>query len=247
MERKLVAEHRPAGDDARAMDLAALIDAFRAATAAYFAGGPADNRFALELFRRAVLERSEEGWCAIYEAYRPLVAGWVLRHPAFHRSGEDSAYLVNRAFERFWCALRPERLVEFPGLPALLRYLKLCATCAVVDAARAYRLVDAQPPDESMPASEDRAGAEQADALLAAEQVWRTVATILHDPAQERLAWETLVVGLAPREVVATHPADWHSVGEVYRARARLLHRLRADPELVRLRDELRSCGPAAA
>src|ERR671925_645505 len=66
-----------------------------------------DDRFAMELFRRAVVERDEDAWRAIHDAYLPLVAGWIGRHPGLARCGEDSAYLANRAFERFWWALRP--------------------------------------------------------------------------------------------------------------------------------------------
>ena len=223
-------------EDPRALDTGELIAAFRVNTAAYFAGRRSDTGFAMELFRRAVLERSEEAWGAIYDAYLPLVTGWITHHPAFLRCGEDSTYLANRAFERFWWALRPDRLASFPTLPSLLKYLKMCAHCSVVDTARANRGVDCQTLDGFEAPSHDRGNLEWTEALVGAEQLWDTVTTVIHNPVQEHLAWDTLVLGMAPREVFASHPGDWRSVGEVYEAKAALLRRLRASPELAELR-----------
>ena len=222
--------------DVQTIDLPAVVAAFRANTAAYFAGRRSDDRFAMELFRRAVVERDEEAWQAIHDAYLPLVAGWIIRHPSFPRCGEDGEYLVNWAFERFWWALRPDRLVAFATLPPLLKYLKMCAHCAVVDAARAYGRVECQALDQSELRSEGRGNLEWTEAVVGAEQLWSKVATVIRNPAQEHLAWDTLVLGMTPREVVAAHPDDWESVGQVYEAKAALLRRLRTSPELAELR-----------
>ena len=223
------AESSPA-DDAPALDTGELIAAFRGNTAAYFAGRRSDTGFAMELFRRAVLERSEEAWGAIYDAYLPLVTGWITHHPAFLRCGEDSTYLANRAFERFWWALRPDRLAAFSTLPSLLKYLKMCAHCAVVDAARANRGVDCQSLDGFEAPSHGRGNLEWTEALVGVEQLWDAVTTVIHNPVQERLAWDTLVLGMPPRDVFANHPVDWGSVGVVYEAKAALLRRLRSSP-----------------
>lgn len=64
-----------------------------------------DPRYCFELFRRAILHRNSQAWEIIYTQYRPLVAGWVERHPTFPTSHEENEYFVNRAFEKMWTAL----------------------------------------------------------------------------------------------------------------------------------------------
>lgn len=204
-------------------------------TAAYFAGRSRDDSAAMELFRRAILDRDEGAWGALYDAYLPLVMGWVRRHPSARGCGEDIEYLANRAFERFWRAVRAERLARFPNPRALLGYLKLCATCAVVDAARANRDAECRGLDDAEVASEGRGGVERAEALVSAEQLWRTVVEVL-PTTQTRLAWEVLVLGMTPRQILAAHPVEWGSIKHVYEAKAGLLRRLRASPKLAELR-----------
>jgi hypothetical protein len=215
-------------------------------TAAYFARRPSDGDAAMELFRRAILDGDEGAWSALYDAYLPLVLGWVGRHPSVRGCGEDLEYLANRAFERFWRAVRAERLARFPNLRALLGYLKLCATCAVVDAARANRDAECRDLDDAEGASEDRDSVERAEALLGAEQLWRTVVEVL--PAtHKRFAWEVLVLGMTPRQVLAAHPADWGSIKQVYEAKAGLLRRLRTSPKLAELRPAGQQCAAGRA
>ena len=64
-----------------------------------------DPRFCFELFRRAIVDRSQDAWALAYTQYRPLLSGWVERHSAFEGSGEETQYYVNRAFEKMWTAL----------------------------------------------------------------------------------------------------------------------------------------------
>ncbi len=223
--------------DLRSLEHQELVAAFRANTAAYFGQRGSDTNFAMELFRRAIAERDQLAWQALHAAYLPLVVGWVTHHPAFpHRRGDESGYLANRAFERFWWAMRPHRLANFPNLPSLLKYLKMCASCAVVDAARADAHIEYQPLDECDVASEGRGNVDQTQALVQAEQLWQKVVTVIRDPDQEQLAWDTLVLGMTPRQVLATRPDTWHSIREVYEAKAALLRRLRTSSELAALR-----------
>jgi hypothetical protein len=222
--------------DVEAMDLASLGDAFVQNTSAYLTGRSCDNRFALELFRRAVLLQDQGAWATIHDAYLPLVLGWVTRHPALARCGEDSRFLANRAFERFWHALRPERLGDFSALPALLKYLKMCAHCAVVDAARAYRPADDRELERVDVAAEGRGNLDRTEAFVEAEQIWAVVRSSIDNPTQERLAWESLVMGMTPREVLAAHPEEWGSIGQVYEAKAALLGRLRSHPNILEFR-----------
>ena len=58
------------------------------------------------------------------------------RHAAYAASGEEADYFINRAFEKMWLALSPERFGGFPDLKSLLRYLQMCVHSAVYDVVR---------------------------------------------------------------------------------------------------------------
>lgn len=232
--------------DALATDLSRLIAALRANTAAYLAGRSSDDRAAMELFRRAVVERNDVAWGALHDAYLPLVTAWVTRHTSLARCGEDADYLVNRAFERFWRALRPGRMADFPNVSSLLGYLKACAHGAVLDAARSSPYARCDSLDRVEIASAGRGDLERTEARIRAEQLWGTVVAVLANPVSERLAWDTLVLGMSPRQVLDAHPDEWRSIEQVYEAKAALLRRLRSSPELAALRPGERSGAPEA-
>src|SRR5919197_3581923 len=89
-----------------------------------------------ELLRRAICERDDDAWAAVLERYTRLVRSWVRQHPtaADHPGDEDAR--VNRAFERFWRAVTPERFAGFANLASLLMYLKMCAGTVTLDEVR---------------------------------------------------------------------------------------------------------------
>ena len=89
------------------------------------------------LFQQAIVQRVAEAWEQIYQLYTPLVQKWVVRHPSFANTGEDVDYFVNRAFEKMWRALTPEKFANFPELKSLLAYLKMCVNSVIIDHLRA--------------------------------------------------------------------------------------------------------------
>src|SRR4051812_48940952 len=110
--------HAPAAgemlDPAR-MDLAALLRRSLAESERFYRGYQHDTRFAYELFRRALVERSEIAWEHIYTHYSPLVESWIRRSGAFSSSGESSEFFVGAAFTKFWRAISA-RFEQFPTL-----------------------------------------------------------------------------------------------------------------------------------
>src|SRR5947208_16512708 len=84
-----------------------------------------NDRYCLELFRRAISKRDEDAWACIYQQYAPLVLTWVNQHQsATSLLGQDgSAPLVNAAFAKFSQALTPAKMDNFDSLPAGLKYL----------------------------------------------------------------------------------------------------------------------------
>src|SRR5215212_7629791 len=76
------------------------------------------------LFHQAIRQGSSEAWQQIYYLYSPLVCKWVVAHPSFANTGEEVDYFMNRAFEKLWRALTPEKFNNFLEFKALMAYLK---------------------------------------------------------------------------------------------------------------------------
>ena len=74
--------------DLRVLALASVAQRCARETELFFQRRRYNPRYCFELFRRAIVERSQGAWELAYAQYRPLVAGWVERHPAFPASGE---------------------------------------------------------------------------------------------------------------------------------------------------------------
>jgi DNA-directed RNA polymerase specialized sigma24 family protein len=135
---------------------------------------------------------------------------------------------VMASFERFWQAMPPERLVSFPTVASLLRYLKLCLHSELVDEMRAQR---ARPPrplpsrDERAPRQEHAVDAPALDRLLERE-LWQTVARAL-TPEEWLVIRLTFLAELQPREIVLGHPERFPTAHHVYRVKRRALGRLR--------------------
>src|SRR5205823_3086855 len=145
--------------------------------AARFARGePAREEFAHELLRRAVCDGDQAAWDAVVAQYRALVLAWVRRHPAFPATDEEDDYWVNRTFERFWGAVGPARFRAFPGLAALLRYLKLCAGSVLLDEARRRAAAAAEPLTErAVGLTGGPAGEAAILGALAGRELWRAI------------------------------------------------------------------------
>jgi DNA-directed RNA polymerase specialized sigma24 family protein len=200
------------------------------------ADGPRESDAGYELFRRALGERDEQAWTAVYAQYRGMVLSWVRQHPAARFDGDDD-YLVNRAFERLWTAVGPERFAGFPALPAVLRYLKLCVHSVILDERRAERLerglmapagleaVNAPGPHD---VARDVLDQESGRALL------RAMAEEAEGEAERQVLVLSFVRDLRPREVFAVRPDLFPTVGDVYRVKRNLIERLRSSPTIRR-------------
>lgn len=183
-----------------------------------------------ELFRRAIVDGDQEAWETIYFRYQRLVGSWLRRHTAAALVGEADDYLINRAFERFWLYVKPERFNSFAGLPALLQYLKLCAHGALLDEARAQaRKQVVHGGDYAQLSGIDEVGEREAARML-----WQAVRAETRDEPERLIAMHSFIHGLKPREIYVRHPDQFVSIAEIYRIKRNLLERLRRD-EAIRL------------
>jgi DNA-directed RNA polymerase specialized sigma24 family protein len=193
-----------------------------------------DSRFGYELFRRAIVDRSEPAWHLVYAQYRPLVAGWVQRHSAFPRSGEEVQYFVNRTFEKMWHAVTPQKFGSFTDLKSLLRYLQVCVHSAILDRVRKPEppQIEGVNPTTSQQEVTEPSPDELALDEAAAEELWQLVNRRLRDEKEYVVVYGSFVLALKPRELCQRFDGQFSGPKEVYRIKENVLSRLRRDPQL---------------
>jgi len=195
-------------------------------------------RYCFELFRRAIMERNQRAWELVYNQYRSLVGSWVKRHSAFPSSGEEAQYFVNRAFEKMWVAVTPDRFGRFPDLKSLLRYLQTCVHSVVLDQVRVAEQAEVGA-EADIASVEGEAGdttpEDQALARVQGQELWDQITTRLRNDREHRVMYGSFVLALKPREIYAEGKDTFRDVREVYRVKENVLARLRRDAELKKL------------
>lgn len=194
-----------------------------------------DPRYCFELFRRAFLHRNERAWELVYAQYRPLVSGWVKRHPSFPLSGEEVDYYVNRGFEKMWSAVTPEKFERFANLKSLLSYLQMCVHSAVVDHARATEQATYDESLEELTDTTQAPGPSVEARTLAGvkrETLWNAIEERLNDDDERLVVHCSYVLGLKPRQIYARFDDKFDDVTDIYRIKQNVLDRFRRDSEL---------------
>ncbi len=180
-----------------------------------------------ELFRRAIADGEERAWAHIHTQYHRLVGYWVRQHPRLVLCEEDVDHFVNAAFARMARSITPAKFGDYQHVGQLVKFLKLCAFCAVQDHLRQ------QPEPTAMlgatlAAPPDPATADELD-------VWRRCIEPRVKGEQERLvAYGSFVLNVKPRDFPDAWPGRFKGMAEVYQIKANLLERLRRDEGLRR-------------
>jgi hypothetical protein len=192
-----------------------------------------------ELFRRAIVERDEQAWAAIYTHYRLLMISWA-RH-ASARTSPTGQYedIADRALARAWSALSADQFTQFPSLAALLGYLRACVGAAVIDAARAeatrarayqrLELPAAATPEELVLGAQSR------------DELWRLLNELVSTEHERIILIESLVLGLPPRTILERHQDCFADVPAIYGAKRNLLNRLGRSRDLRQMYQNLRA------
>lgn len=196
-----------------------------------------DDRHGYELFRRAILERDEWAWSAMYELYHPVVSSWILlRIPTLESA--DCASLVNEAFTRFARAMTAQKWRDFAGVSALLAYLKCCAHSAATDYRRGSHPRWHEDPLDSISLAQEPASDDCADLVcerLAAQEVWAIVFRAAPLPEERLVLGLHIARGMAPRDLQQRYPTTFPTVDHIYRIRRRVIERLQRNKELRQL------------
>lgn len=195
------------------------------------------DREGYDLFRHAIVDRSDDAWRMIYTHYRPLLVAWSRQSHARTPSCEAAEDLADRALARAWAALTPERFAQFSSLPALLGYLRTCVSATVIDSSRievtrdrAYQKLE----------SRGVASPEQIvvdDAVRTA--LWKAIAPLVTSEREYIVLIESYVHALAPRQIQARHPSCFADANEVYGVKRNLINRLLRSRDLKRLYEDL--------
>lgn len=219
-------------DAVRQLSVADLAARCATATSHFRHDQATTDAFAMELFRRAVCERDELAWEALYAQYRGMVRAWLCRHPAWPSICDDLEDWVNCVFERFWGAVTPDRFGSFPTLAALLRYLKLCAHSMMLDELRARHVRQVQPLSEDVVATGVGDAERTVTESATGEALWAVIDAEVKGEAERLVAYLSLALELKPQEIHARHPERFVTVAQVYTVKRNLLDRLRHNPTI---------------
>ena len=218
------------------LDFATLVRRCSVESERFYRGQAHDPAYSYELFRRALVERSEAAWEYIYSHYSPLVESWVRRSGAFASSGETSEFFVVSAFTRFWRAVTAEKFASFPTLASLLHYLQLCAGCVVIDSVRAQSWAEMLP-EEAIPYGSAALVAPDEEAMerVNREEFWNYINAQLNDEAERVVVYNSFVMGMKPGDIYDGRPDLFTEINDVYNVKRNVLGRLSRNQELRRM------------
>jgi DNA-directed RNA polymerase specialized sigma24 family protein len=224
--------------DLQELTLSGIAHRCKTETERFFRRQGYDPRYCFELFRRAMTERDQRAWELVYAQYSPQVAGWVKRHSAFKSTGEEVQYFINRAFEKMWLAMTPEKFKRFPNLKSLLRYLQMCVHSAIIDLVRASEQAVVDLEEERLTlGGEPNAPAVEHAAMnrVQGQQLWQEIDARLNNDKERKVVYGSFVLALKPRELYDQYNTLFRDVNEIYRVKENVLARLRRDADLQKL------------
>ena len=213
-----------------ALSVSTLVAQGRREIQAYRHGEPSDERYGLELLRRALVQGDQDAWAGVEQCLSELVRGWLYAHP--HREAalnfESEESYVALAFERFWQATVRQQ-VAFRTLAGALAYLRASLNGAILDTLRAY----ARPREVPLlePGAPGEPSCEDQPASL---ELYEILQRVLPSEREQRLAHLLYHCNLKPKEIVRFCQEEWPDVQEIYRLRRNILERL------LRQKDQLR-------
>jgi DNA-directed RNA polymerase specialized sigma24 family protein len=192
-----------------------------------------------DIFRRAIVEQDADAWGECVARYRPLLVAWATASSASARLDECCEDIADQAFARAWSALSPDRFAAFPGLGALLAYLRTCVTAVAIDCirARSARQRMLQRLDIGPITSPEKVVLDQIDR----QELWRVAYAAARNIQELTILVEHFVLDLPPREIRARHPSIFADITTVYNTRRNLISRLQRNPDLHRLYQEVMS------
>jgi DNA-directed RNA polymerase specialized sigma24 family protein len=199
----------------------------REQTERFLRGEQSLDVYCFELFRRAIVDRDDAAWTAVYNQYAGIARRWF-------GTKMDPEEGLPAAFERFWRAIDGEKFARFGTLAGVLSYLRMCVHTTAIDHARAGRVSEGQQSLDSAiaiisPENVESSVAENVDGA----SFWRRIISALDDERAIRVLHLSYVIGLTPREIVARHAHEFPNISTVYQIKRNALDRLRRSPAIL--------------
>jgi hypothetical protein len=195
---------------------------------------PADEDCCLELFRRAVVDQTDQAWSRLQQCLSETIRRWIHGHPcrdvALLRDSEEN--YIAQTFSRLWYAVQHQQ-IEFATLPAALSYLHATLNGIIMDTFRSHLRTRAR----EVPFPEPGCSAEPAgeDAVFVDDrQFWQIIHSLLPDERERRLTYLLYHCGLKPREIVKRCSAEFDDIKEIYRLNHNIIERLRRNRDRLR-------------
>jgi hypothetical protein len=209
--------------------VATLCRRCREETARYRRGEAHDDRWCLEVFRRAVEAQDQFCWRELHEIYRDLVQAWC--RPVGSGLLVEPEDLVSLTWQKFWRSYNAGKLGLAGSTAAVLAYLRMCAHSVAVDEARGQR------PTASLEAAHGTADDHLLPGDVFARQaakmdLWEIINRQLRDERERALMYLTYELGMRSAEVQAARPDLFATVQDVYRITRNVLDRLKRSREL---------------
>ena len=189
-----------------------------------------DDRYCLEIFRRAIIQRADEAWLVLQQRFGESVRIWLHSHAskdvALQRDSEEN--YIAQTFSRFWYAVHDQHL-EFASLNSALSYLHATLNGILTDTMRSHlrskEVTTSEPGSFEEPLSED---------FSDESATWRSIQSMLSDQREQRVAYLLYYCGLKPREIVTWCPQEFDDIKEVYRLNHNIVDRLRRNRDRLR-------------
>ena len=191
-----------------------------------------EDRYCVEILRRALVEQTDEVWSVLQRCFSEPVRVWLHSHPssdvALLRDSEEN--YIAQTFSRFWYAVRDQHL-EFTTLSAALRYLHATLNGMMLDTVRFHLRLRSRelPLPEPGCSSEPLTGTH-----LDSQGIWESIQSLLPDEREKRLAYLLYHCGLKPRDIVRRCSPEFPDVQEIYRLSHNIVERLRRNRDRLR-------------
>jgi DNA-directed RNA polymerase specialized sigma24 family protein len=201
----------------------------------YFQGQNTDGRYCFELLRRCLQERDQNAWEHAYILFEPQVTRWVRSHRLFFASGEEVSYFVDRALEKMWISISPEKFSRFLNIQSLLRYLKMCVGSVIIDHYRNQERINLEELSDRQGSVNPQQESNVENYVfnkVNAEEIWRLAKSLVNSEREYDVLYGSFILGLKPSEIYTHFPDKFSNVKEIYRIKENMLSRFRRNEEL---------------
>ena len=193
---------------------------------------PFDDRYYVEIVRRALVERTDDAWLALEECFSETIRCWLHSHPsrdvALLRDSEEN--YIAQTFSRFWYAVRDQH-IEFSTLYVALSYLHATLNGIIIDTLRSHlRSCSREDPFPEPGCCREPIAEDSQDS----QNVWNSIQLLLPDKRERRLAYLLYYCGLKPRDIVIHFSLEFDDVKDVYRLNHNIVDRLRRSKDRLR-------------